>query len=231
MALIGYYEFIKMNRTKLFSLEALIGFLFVFIMVLSANKTLPYTATIDLSQMMVFFVFLYLFVVVLKKNAVDFDHVASLILGAMYIGIGFSYMLQTRLVDQGLQLTLLVLLATWASDSGAYFTGRLFGKHKLWPEISPKKTIEGSIGGIILAVIVSYLYNIFAEITDHGLLIIWAAILIAVIGQIGDLVESALKRKKNVKDSGMLLPGHGGVLDRFDSLIYVFPILHLLQII
>ncbi len=231
MALVGYYEFVKMNQTKLLSLEALIGFLFVFNLVYSANQSLPYASQIELSALLLIVVFLYLFVIVVKKNQVDFDQVASLFLGALYIGLGFSYMLETRFMEQGLELTLLVLFATWASDSGAYFTGRFFGKHKLWPEISPKKTIEGSIGGITLAIIVSYIFNIYAEITEHGLLIIWAAIIIAVVGQIGDLVESALKRKKNVKDSGMIIPGHGGVLDRFDSLIYVFPILHLLQII
>src|SRR5690606_27483192 len=116
------------------------------------------------------------------------------------------------------------------TDSGAYFIGRALGRKKLWPEISPKKTVEGAIGGIasalVLTVIFQWIHPLFAFPKA-----IAAALIIAVFGQMGDLVESALKRHYGVKDSGNILPGHGGILDRFDSLIFVFPILHVLQLV
>jgi phosphatidate cytidylyltransferase len=105
------------------------------------------------------------------------------------------------------------------------------GKRKLWPEISPNKTVEGSLGGVICALAVAVVFIIFTNITESliGLLIITA--ILSVFGQIGDLVESALKRHYNVKDSGNILPGHGGILDRFDSLLFVLPLLHFFHLL
>src|SRR5690625_4805594 len=122
----------------------------------------------------------------------------------------------------GLAYFLFVLFNIWATDSGAYFIGRSLGRRKLWPDISPNKTIGGAVGGVLSAVVIALIFQLV-----YPLFSLFTAALIAVIaslfGQMGDLVESALKRHYDVKDSGQLLPGHGGVLDRFDSMIFVLP--------
>src|SRR5262249_22809823 len=118
-----------------------------------------------------------------------------------------------------------------ASDAGAYFVGKAMGRHKLWPSISPNKTIEGSVGGVVLSIITALIFAICApSIIDipKALLI---GLIVAVAGQLGDLIQSAYKRVRNIKDSGSILPGHGGVLDRFDSWIIVFPLLILTDLI
>lgn len=147
---------------------------------------------------------------VLTKNKFTFEEVGFIVLSSVYVGFGFHYLIMTREVaDIGLWLVLFVIVLIWTTDSGAYFVGKFMGKNKLWPEISPNKTIEGSVGGILLAVLVGsvfYIINPFLDTYITALLIIFAT---AVFGQIGDLVESALKRHYAVKDSGNVLPGHG----------------------
>jgi len=129
----------------------------------------------------------------------------------------------------GTLVAVLPVLLTWATDIGAYAFGRMFGKKKLMPSVSPGKTIAGAVGGLILTVVVCLLYVRFALIPYAQLgLTIQGAILFGIIvsaaGQTGDLAESLLKREAGVKDSSTLLPGHGGILDRFDSLLFVLPI-------
>ncbi|MBK6363038.1 MAG: phosphatidate cytidylyltransferase [Saprospiraceae bacterium] len=115
-----------------------------------------------------------------------------------------------------------VLFLIWASDSGAYFAGSWWGKHKLFERISPKKTWEGLIGGGILTLVVSVLTAyLFPEISMYKWM--WISLVVWVMGTFGDLMESAIKRQYSIKDSGSILPGHGGFLDRFDSFIYVLP--------
>jgi len=167
---------------------------------------------------------------VLRKNQFHIEHIALTLVGALYIGYGFTYMAAARNLPEGFMLTVLVILAIWSTDSGAYFVGKAIGKRKLWPEISPNKTIEGSIGGLLAAVIVVLGVNaLLGSLTLVQALTI--AFVAGIVGQLGDLVESAFKRHFHVKDSGQLIPGHGGVLDRFDSFLLVFPVLHLLGIV
>lgn len=118
----------------------------------------------------------------------------------------------------------------WLTDTGAYIFGRLFGKRKLWPEISPNKTIEGFIGGIASSTIVAIVFALNYEMPLGLVPLIFVTWLFSIAGQLGDLVESALKRNFGVKDSGTLLPGHGGILDRFDSLIFVLPLINIFLI-
>jgi len=231
LAIIGFRELLRMNNLYILSSQGLIGVSLVFFLVVNHTPYNSYFNNIQEISIIFLATALLLTLTVVKKNKVTFNQVSYILLGALYVGFGFSFMLETRFIENGLTLTLLVIIATWTSDSGAYFTGKKFGKRKLWPEISPKKTIEGAIGGVIFAIIASLIYNYFVGITDYILLIIWEGLIISVIGQIGDLVESALKRGRGIKDSGTILPGHGGVLDRFDSLIFVFPVLHILHIL
>jgi phosphatidate cytidylyltransferase len=126
---------------------------------------------------------------------------------------------------QGFVFVLLTFLITWSTDTGAYFAGRFFGRRKLSPAISPNKTVEGAIGGIALCVFAAMTLGHFLRFIDPLPLFILALIASAA-GQIGDLAESAVKRWAGVKDSGSLIPGHGGVLDRFDSLILAAPMVY-----
>ncbi|GAE91590.1 phosphatidate cytidylyltransferase [Gracilibacillus boraciitolerans JCM 21714] len=178
-----------------------------------------------------FFVLLLLSYTVLVKNKFTFEDAGFLILAAIYVGLGFYYFIQTREVENGLVYIFYAILVILSTDTGAYFFGRTFGKHKLWPQISPNKTVEGALGGIVVACIVAVIFQYFYNVHDSLLLVIVVTIIASIFAQIGDLVESAIKRHYNVKDSGKLLPGHGGILDRFDSWLFVFPLLHFIHFI
>jgi len=158
--------------------------------------------------------------------------------GVMYAGL-FSYIYAVRYHDYavgaaaGTALVFLPVLLTWATDVGAYTFGRTFGKKKLIPSVSPGKTVEGAVGGLGLAIVICLLYVrfILMPYAQLGLTIQGAvlfAIVVSVTAQTGDLAESLLKREAGVKDSSRILPGHGGILDRFDSLLFVMPIAFLL---
>lgn len=123
-------------------------------------------------------------------------------------------------------LMISVLLLIWVNDSFAFLIGKNFGKRKLFESVSPKKTIEGFIGGLLFAVLMSFIISIYSK--DFSFLN-WMiiAIIISVIGTIGDLIESKFKRFANIKDSGTIMPGHGGILDRLDSLLFVAPFVYL----
>lgn len=164
---------------------------------------------------------------------------AITIFGAAYTSCTLSYAYALRYFGYavgdtaGALVLMLPVVLTWASDTGAYFTGRAFKGPKLVPAISPGKTISGSIGGVVLTIVACYLFVRFL-LRPHAQLAFtpWGlatfAICISVAAQTGDLAESLFKREAGVKDSGTLLPGHGGALDRFDSLFFVLPIAHLL---
>lgn len=133
----------------------------------------------------------------------------------------------------GTVLVMFPVAVTWATDTGAYAFGRLFGRHKLIPSVSPSKTVEGAFGGLLVATLgtwayVTFLLKPFAHLSLTSMGIVVLAIVIGLVGQVGDLAESLLKRDARVKDSSKLLPGHGGILDRFDSLLFVLPVAYLL---
>ncbi len=169
-------------------------------------------------------VLIFLSLPVFTKNRTDVTDIAHVLLGIFYIGLGLSAMLSTRLLESGLTLSLLLLLGTWANDTMAYVIGQRWGRNKLWPSISPNKTLEGSLAGVIASLVVSLLFSPFVPISLLELVAV--GLLIGVVGQFGDLMESAIKRSFQVKDTGQILPGHGGVLDRFDSLLVVFPLVY-----
>ncbi|MFT8871334.1 MAG: phosphatidate cytidylyltransferase [Sporolactobacillus sp.] len=148
---------------------------------------------------------------------------------AFYIGMAFDLLVRLRL--NSIVLVLFVQLLIWATDSGAYFVGRAFGRHKLAPAISPNKTVEGACGGIVGAVAAAGVFQLIAPPFAAPWLFLPAALLIAVAAQMGDLAESAIKRQFGVKDSGAVLPGHGGLFDRFDSLIFTLLVLFLIGFI
>ena len=118
------------------------------------------------------------------------------------------------------------MLLIWTNDSFAFLVGKNFGKHKLFEKVSPKKTIEGFIGGLVFSIIVGVIIGQYSGIFSISSWII-IAIIVAVFGSLGDLVESKFKRQANIKDSGTIMPGHGGLLDRLDSLFFLAPFVYL----
>ncbi|MCL2039921.1 MAG: phosphatidate cytidylyltransferase [Bacteroidetes bacterium] len=146
--------------------------------------------------------------------------------GFFYISIPFFILVLLRNLDNGFFYTILTFISIWICDSGAYFIGRRFGKHKLMPSVSPKKTIEGAIAGFILSSLFFIITSMLLIENMSLLLSILIGITIGIFGQLGDLVESKIKRIVEVKDSSNLIPGHGGILDRFDSIIFVVPLIY-----
>ncbi|TAF31670.1 MAG: phosphatidate cytidylyltransferase [Cytophagales bacterium] len=160
-----------------------------------------------------------------KRDVKPFADIAFTFLGVLYVAAPFAFFNFIVFGEGGsysYQVILGILFLLWANDTGAYFSGRNFGKRKLFVQVSPKKTWEGSIGGALLSLAVGFvLSRYFQEVALYQWLCI--AGLISVVGTYGDLVESLFKRSINIKDSGKVLPGHGGFLDRFDSLLLAAP--------
>ena len=163
-----------------------------------------------------------------RENAVAFQDVCAVLLGGVAIPLAMSCLLRLRLMEVGGGLVLMPLVAAFMSDSAALFTGMACGKHKLAPKASPKKTVEGAVGGLVGGIVGMVLFRIvFFFVTVQALSIGWCMVIGLVgafMGQLGDLSFSVIKRQCGIKDYGRLLPGHGGVLDRFDSVIFAAPV-------
>ena len=170
---------------------------------------------------------------VFSRGKLDFADSAASFTGVFYVTVSFAAIVLLRGV--GHYFYLLTFIGPWVSDTFAYLTGRFFGRHKLIPEVSPKKTVEGSIGGIVFAavgfVITALVIRRFFDpsVSPNYIVLAISGAVISVISQIGDLSASVIKRRYGVKDYGWLFPGHGGVMDRFDSVILTAPVLYLLS--
>lgn len=156
------------------------------------------------------------------------EEVTAAFFGVFYVAVMLSYLYQVRVMSDGRYLVWLIFLSSWGCDTCAYCVGMLFGRHKLAPVLSPKKSIEGAVGGVAGAALLGFVYAAFfgsrmAEVTNPQAACAAACAIAAVISQIGDLAASAIKRNHNIKDYGHLIPGHGGILDRFDSMIFTAP--------
>ncbi|MED3660432.1 phosphatidate cytidylyltransferase [Ureibacillus sp. FSL K6-8385] len=231
MATVAMFELLRMKKMSIFSVPGFVGFMTVYILLMPdqwANKLHEATSYSKL-EFLVIAALLLLIHSVIVKNQFTFDEIGFVLLSALYVGIGFYYLIETR--NAGLEFIIFALLIVWSTDSGAYFIGRKFGKNKLWPEISPNKTVEGFFGGILTAIVITSIMHIIYPFDKPWFILILVTIVSSVFGQLGDLVESAIKRHYDVKDSGKILPGHGGILDRFDSLLFVLPLLNLLHFV
>lgn len=188
---------------------------------------LPYAIGIII-PVMVLLMFLHIIFSKMKTNIVD---IAKTFFGIFYIVVFLAFIPLLMGGENGKRLIFYILFAGWGTDTFAYFTGRWFGKHKLC-EISPKKTIEGSIGGVIGAVILVLIHtavlNNFYGMNINYLIVLCIGIILSLLGQIGDLAASTIKRYAEIKDYGNLLPGHGGMLDRIDSIIFIAPFAYFL---
>lgn len=156
--------------------------------------------------------------------------------GIIYVAVMLSCIYELRLIENGLYLVWLIFFASWGCDTCAYCVGKLFGKHKMAPKLSPKKSVEGAVGGVAGAAILGAVYGfaVSGKLGGTTNYVLSFALICAVgglISMVGDLAASAIKRHENIKDFGKLIPGHGGILDRFDSVIFIAPVIYYLALV
>lgn len=226
MGLVGTSELLMMKKKLLVSFEAIISYLLtaVFLVPDAWLSFLPAkVAPFDLAYALILILMLNS---VFSRNRCSFNDAGALTMGSIYIGLGFHYMMTARM--SSIWMVFFALFIVWVTDSGAYMIGRKLGRHKLAPSISPNKTWEGSIGGTLAAVLIvgTYVFFLQQHFTYNFLIMLVLVLVLSIAGQFGDLAESAYKRFFDVKDSGKILPGHGGILDRFDSILFVLPLMH-----
>lgn len=215
LVIIGSAEFHKMTKLPLPSW--LYSTLLLGIYLLLA-KSFPVAPLASMGGLMLLLLLLFL---------ISRTHSALALLGMLFTAIPFGLLLQLPWLKGHFPAILFFFILLWTNDTMAYVTGRLFGRRKLAPRISPKKTWEGFAGGVLFAMIIGYfLAPYIYSPTWKG---VAAGTLIGILGTVGDLTESRLKRHFEIKDSGQLIPGHGGVLDRFDGLLYAAPVFVLLM--
>ena len=157
------------------------------------------------------------------------EEVTVAFFGVFYAAVMLSYLYQVRAMTDGIYLVWLIFFSSWGCDTCAYCAGMLFGKHKLVPVLSPKKTIEGAVGGVVGAALLGYGFACvyggkMIDVGNPRVACALACAIAAVISQVGDLAASAIKRNHDIKDYGKLIPGHGGIMDRFDSVIIAAPL-------
>ncbi len=186
-----------------------------------------------LIPIMVLYLLAVLAVYVLTYPRYDDKKIMSVFMTFFYVSVMLSFVYLIRDMEHGLVLVLLIFVSSWGNDTCAYLVGRAIGKHKMSPKLSPKKSVEGLIGGIIGAGLLGILFGILyhkyvAEMNMAPLLFAVIGAVSAIPAVIGDLAASAIKRNNDIKDYGKLIPGHGGILDRFDSIIFTAPIVYYL---
>ena len=171
---------------------------------------------------------LAMFVYVFSYPKYKAEQITACLFGMIYLAVMLGFIYLTRCLESGKILVWLIFLSSWGSDTCAYCVGRLIGKHKMAPVLSPKKSVEGGIGGVVGAALLGAVYAAVFKQQIAGYAIICGAG--ALISMVGDLAASAVKRDKGIKDYGKLIPGHGGILDRFDSVIFTAPIIYFLSL-
>ena len=225
IAALATYEFYRIVGHE--HIQPLIypGIFFSILFVLQTHVTNPHSQWFLLATIIVLLLIWVLFIQN-KDNA--FINVAWTITGILYTGFLLSFYISMRNLPNGMGWTYLVLACTALCDVAAYAFGSWLGKHPLAASISPSKTIEGSIAGLAASVLFAILLGIFFKLPMDYLQMVMAGVVIAVFAQVGDLIESLLKRNMKIKDTGYILPGHGGILDRIDSHLLVGPVAYFL---
>ena len=216
LSFIGMYEFYRALKQKDFKPISIVGYALLAAFYLLDNN-FEYTMYLIVIAM---FILLIVPVIDLKYTFID---VALTALGFLYIGVFFSFIYLVSDKTNGQWYVWLIFIGSWITDTAAYYCGRLFGKTKLCPEVSPKKTVEGSVGGLIGAALVCAIFGYIVSLYTNTFSIYHYVIIGAICGvfsQFGDLVASSIKRYVGIKDYGNLIPGHGGILDRFDSILF-----------
>ncbi|MGM0414288.1 MAG: phosphatidate cytidylyltransferase [Bacillota bacterium] len=230
LAVLAGREFVDFFKNKLKFDRYIIPF-FSFFSLIFFYRAFNYNKIEDLLFFMLITI-TFTFAINIKTSGFDniLSNVGNRLFCLIYIGGGLSFLVLLKEINNSLfennQALWLVLLVAWATDIGAYFIGIKFGKRPLAPVISPNKSIIGAIGGVSFAIIIIFIYSIYLD--NFNLWIFPITIILSLSAIFGDLIESALKRDAKIKDSGEILPGHGGILDRFDSLLLVAPVAFLL---
>ena len=249
MSLLSVIEMLRVcgvNKARLISIPSYVmavvlpllawdKFSFIHVDIFGGEYCLSYISLIAI----VFFVYLlYMaFAAVFERGKLDIREIAIAFMTVFYLIVSFSsYTLIRYNGDYGKYLFIMVLLVAWGADISAYFVGTLCGKHKLIPEVSPKKTVEGAVGGVVIAAGLTMLFGFIVTLIDDGVKANYLALAIyglvfSCISQLGDLWASIIKRQYGVKDYGSLFPGHGGVMDRFDSVISICTLMMLASLI
>ncbi len=233
VSLIGMQELYKatgVHKDK-FELLEIVSYLGViaYYVVMALLPSAFHTPALILSVLLIMFVYVFTY----PKYQVA--QIMSAFFGIVYVGVMLSYVFQTRMLEGGSFLVWLIFLCSWGCDTCAYCVGVLFGKHKMAPVLSPKKSIEGAVGGVVGAALLGALYawaisGYNPESAHTPLIYAIICAIGALVSMVGDLAASAIKRQQGIKDYGTLIPGHGGILDRFDSVIFTAPIIYLLAI-
>lgn len=227
LAIITVGELLKMNQLSPNSIEGVMAMLAGLVLTLPLQNYLTFLPTDGNYTAYAIVVFLLLGSTVFNIGHYNYSDVVFPIASSFYVGIGFHSLILARMA--GLNKVFFALCLVWATDIGAYLIGRQIGRRKLLPKVSPNKTVEGFVGGILSAVVVAIIFLIVDKSLLAGYsfgMMLLLVVIFSIFSQFGDLVESAIKRHFGVKDSGKIIPGHGGILDRFDGMIFVFPIMH-----
>lgn len=224
-SLLGLIEFYRITAPGLskwlqaciYALTVLFFFLVARGSAFLAQGLIPFLAFVP----MAFFMFTYA-----GGPSASSGNLGSAVTGPIYIALPLSLLLWIDRYPEGNMWIFFVLAVVFASDTGAFYFGRLFGDHKLYSAVSPGKTWEGAIGGLFCGICASFVFSRLIQLHRSDMNVVILAICLSVAGQIGDLTESMLKRSHGVKDSGRILPGHGGILDRIDGLLFAIPVMH-----
>lgn len=231
LSMFGIYEYnkaFKLANFRPISWVGYLGCLTIFLM----GGIIPDADKMNITKIalpaFIIIIFMYIILTNLKRTIVD---VAITVFSLLYIPFMFSFVKLILMMEHGRFLVIYVFIAAFASDTFAYFVGTKLGKNKLCPEISPKKTIEGSIGGILgvilCFIVITYIGNEYFNMNMDMIYMLAAGVIAGIAGQFGDLSASAIKRYCNIKDFGNIIPGHGGILDRFDSMLFVAPVIYM----
>lgn len=229
ISLIGMSELYKVMKVEK-KLPGMVGYLACVVYYV----LLRFQRKEDIMMLVILFLVLLMAVYVFAFPVYVSEQVVTVFFGLFYVAVMLSYIYQTRLLADGLFLVGLVFLCSWGCDTCAYCVGVLIGKHKMAPKLSPKKSIEGAVGGLAGAALLGALYalainkwgNASAAPAYYALI----CFLGGMISMVGDLAASAIKRNHDIKDYGKLIPGHGGILDRFDSVIFTAPVIYFLAV-
>lgn len=228
IALVSYYEFCRFVKNKEIYTNFWVGI--IFILMLLINEFFHY---LDIYLLMLVLIIVLTLFELFRNTGSAIINIGATFLGTLYIGFFANALIAIRefypridyLYKRGGLLIISILATIWICDSAAFFGGLSLGKHKLFPRVSPKKSWEGAIFGFIFSVLTMLLAKVIILDFLSWVSVIILGIIIGIFGQIGDLIESLFKRDAGVKDSSSLIPGHGGIFDRFDSLLYTAPVI------